>query len=144
MTCWGPTQTVRTRGGSATILTAPPLLSYPEARSRETAALMLPPPSIGNQRGGDGWPDWTSTSAPTHLIQRTYNADLQVPTGWPPGLEWRPSYGSVMRSQLPTPKPRFDPRSMLWLDFPSPIFLCSSRSGAPRQCLGAPVLPPKG
>ena len=28
--------------------------------------------------------------------------------------------------------------------FSSPIFLCSSRSGAPRQCLGAPVLPPKG
>ena len=25
-----------------------------------------------------------------------------------------------------------------WLDFPSPIFLCSSRSGAPRQSLNAP------
>lgn len=108
------TQTVRTRDGSVTILTAPPLLSYPEARSRETAALMLPPPSIGNQLGGNGWPDWTSTSAPAHLIQRTYNADLQLPPGWPPGLEWRPPYGSVIRSQLSTRKSRFDPRSMLW------------------------------
>ena len=27
---------------------------------------------------------------------------------------------------------------------PRPIFFCSSRSGAPRHCLGAPVLPPKG
>ena len=30
------------------------------------------------------------------------------------------------------------------LDSPSPLFPCSSRSGAPRHCLGAPVLPPKG
>ena len=29
------------------------------------------------------------------------------------------------------------------LDFPNPSFLCLSRSGAPRQCLGAPVLPSK-
>lgn len=116
MTCWSEndSDSVRTRGCSVTILTAPPLLSYPVARSRSTAALMLPPPSIGNQRRGDGWPDWTSTAVPAHLIQRTYNADLQLPPGWPPGLEWRPPYGSVIRSQLPTPKPRFDPRSMLW------------------------------
>ena len=160
------TQTIRTRDGSVTILTAPPRLSYPMPRSRSTAGSMLPLPSIGNQREGDGWPDWTSTSAPTHLIrtyipeiifpvlgldlnhetcfrskrtllppspglqllflprlsnadsgicvERNYNADLQLPPGWPPGIEWRPPYGSVIRSQLPTRSPRFDPRSMLW------------------------------
>ena len=32
----------------------------------------------------------------------------------------------------------------VWLDFPNPIFLCPSRSGAPRQRLGVSVLPPKG
>lgn len=108
------TQTIRTRDGNVTILTAPPRLSYPQTRSRETAATMLPPPTIGNQRNGDGWPDWASTPAPPHLIQRNYNADLQLPPGWPPGLEWRPPYGSVVRSQLPGRSPRFDPRSMLW------------------------------
>lgn len=96
-----------------TVLTARPLLSYPQARSRETAP-MLPPPSIGNQRRRNGWPDWASKPAPSHLMQRFYNADLQLPPGWPPGLEWRPPYGSMPRSQLPARSPRFDPRSMLW------------------------------
>lgn len=108
------TQTIRTREGSVTVLTAPPRFSYPELKSGETAASVLPPPSIGNQRKGNGWPEWASTAAPTHLIQRTYNADLQVPRGWPPNLEWRPPYGSVVRSQLPRRSPKFDPRSMLW------------------------------
>ena len=30
-----------------------------------------------------------------------------------------------------------------WVGLPQPIFLCSSRSGAPRHCLDAPVLPSK-
>ncbi|CAF9920418.1 hypothetical protein IMSHALPRED_004886 [Imshaugia aleurites] len=107
------TQTIRTRDGNVTILTAPPLLSYPPSRSKESAP-MLPLPSIGNQRKGDGWPDWATTSAPSHLIQRNYNADLQLPAGWPPGLEWRPPYGSVPRSEVPARNPKFDPRSMLW------------------------------
>ena len=107
------TQTIRTRDGNVTILTAPPRLSYPQSRSRESAP-MLPLPSIGNQRTGNGWPDWASSPAPPHLILRTYNADLQLPPGWPPGLEWRPPYGSVIRSQLPARSPKFDPRSMLW------------------------------
>lgn len=106
--------TTHTRNGSVTVLTAPPRLSYPFPRSRSTAASMLPLPSIGNQRDGNGWPDWASEPAPTHLIHRHYNSDLQLPPGWPPGLEWRPPYGSMIRSQLPTRGPRFDPRSMLW------------------------------
>lgn len=108
------TRFIRSKDGNVTVLTAPPRFSYPELKSGETAASVLPPPSIGNQRKGDGWPDWTSTAAPAHLIQRTYNADLQVPRGWPPNLEWRPPYGSVVRSQLPARSPKFDPRSMLW------------------------------
>lgn len=107
------TQPIRTREGSVTILTAPPLLSYPPSRTRESTP-RLPLPSIGNQRRGDGWPDWGSSPVPPHLIQRTYNADLQLPPGWPPPLEWRPPYGSVIRSQLPVRCPKFDPRSMLW------------------------------
>lgn len=106
-------ETVRTRDGSVSIITAPPRLSYPPSRSRESAP-MLPLPSIGDQRRGDGWPEWVSHAAPQHLIQRTYNADLQLPAGWPPGLEWRPPYGSVIRSELPARSPRFDPRFMLW------------------------------
>ena len=106
--------TIHTRNGSVTVLTAPPRLSYPMPRSRSTAASMLPLPSIGNQRDGNGWPDWASEPAPTHLIYRNYNSDLQLPPGWPPGLEWRPPYGSMIRSQLPTHGPRFDPRFMLW------------------------------
>ena len=107
------TQTIRTRDGNVTILTALPLLSYPENRTRD-AAPMLPLPCIGNQLRGNGWPEWASTPAPPHLIARTYNADLQIPPGWPRALEWRPPYGSVIRSQLPARTPKFDPRSMLW------------------------------
>lgn len=106
-------QIIRTRDGNVTIITAPPRLSYPPGRNRESAP-QLPLPCIGNQRRGDGWPDWASTPAPAHPIQRSYNSDLQLPPGWPPGLEWRPPYGSVIRSQLPASKPRFDPRAMLW------------------------------
>lgn len=108
-----PAQRIRTRDANVTVLVAPPLLSYPQARSKESAS-MLPLPSIGNQRRGNGWPEWASTPAPPHLIQRNYNADLQIPPGWPKGLEWRPPYGSVTRSQLPARNPRFDPRAMLW------------------------------
>ena len=106
-------QSMHTRDGNVTILTAPPRLSYPPSRNRESTP-QLPLPSIGNQRRGDGWPEWASASTSPHLIQRTYNADLQLPVGWPPGLEWRPPYGSVIRSQQPPSTPKFDPRSMLW------------------------------
>ena len=47
-------------------------------------------------------------------VERNYNADLQLPPGWPPGIEWRPPYGSLTRSQFPPGNPRFDPRCMLW------------------------------
>ena len=106
-------QTILTKDGNVTVLTAPPLLSYPPSRSKQSAP-MLPLPSIGNQRKGDGWPDWASNTVPHHLIHRNYNADFRPPSGWPPSLEWRPPYGSMTRNQHPARNPKFDPRSMLW------------------------------
>lgn len=108
------TETTRTRHGNGTVLTSPPPFTYPQIWSKDSTPL-LPLPSIGEQRRRNGWPDWPPTSAPPHLIHRSYNADLQLPPGWPPALEWRPPYGSVIRSQLPPSRsPKFDPRSMIW------------------------------